>query len=400
MEGLHWQLSNDWRWQASAVFIAATGLFCAAYHRASSYPRIDGVPQLTQADLDGGGQSKGDDKLLPTGSIRQRSGSGPTGKTRLWIFPASLNSGKAHMCLRLSSAWEEAEVREIDIHAENYTEDFCRLNPNMSVPVLEIDDKIITDSRLIAAYLREHRPGAGEPLADQEHALVTFLDLVASWDEGLYSYGKGSQAGGVAGSLPALMNDLRLVRLRQNLRRARSAPEGERLVLAQAYFRKIAAITNFKEKTTAPTPEAMRANDEKLAAIMRETQGLLVAHGGPFLFGAKPCAADAFMSSLFARILDMFPEEAARVFRGHDRVEAYTKTLLASAEGRVVFGYGPSFAVKFLVVQRLMIVQLVLVKLGLARAPSLPAILEEAIAQGRTDVPQADFDRALGQFWA
>ena len=73
---------------------------------------------------------------------------------KLWFFSGSLNSHKAHACLRFSSL----RYDDIDLHHISYPEDnqtieynqtieFARMNPNMRILVLEIDDKIITDSR-------------------------------------------------------------------------------------------------------------------------------------------------------------------------------------------------------------------------------------------------------------
>merc|ERR550525_1347971 len=78
---------------------------------------------------------------------------------RLHIFGVSFNSGKAHLLLRISSAWPGTEVRMLDIAGTNYKPDYVRLNPNMTVPTVEIDDKLITDSDILLDYLREHYPG-------------------------------------------------------------------------------------------------------------------------------------------------------------------------------------------------------------------------------------------------
>ena len=77
-------------------------------------------------------------------------------RAKFWYFPGSLNCQNAHACLRFSSF----DQSKIDYQLMTYPEDnqkldYCRINPNMSIPALEIDDKIITDSLEIQKYLFE-----------------------------------------------------------------------------------------------------------------------------------------------------------------------------------------------------------------------------------------------------
>lgn len=52
----------------------------------------------------------------------------------------------------------------------------------MTIPVLEIDDKIITDSRDIQRYLTNKYPGKGDAEADKA-TIESFNECVCAWDE-------------------------------------------------------------------------------------------------------------------------------------------------------------------------------------------------------------------------
>ncbi|CAE8725757.1 unnamed protein product [Polarella glacialis] len=165
---------------------------------------------------------------VPTGGIREATEY--RRHPRLWVFPPTVNSGKAHLCLRLSSAWPFAEVRVVDVFGENYSLDFCRLNPNMTVPVLEIEDKVITDSASIAEFLGRHYAGDGDSRAiygGKGQLMSRFVALVASWDEALYMCSASCTGCGCQRRQDHSVNRLRLVRLRQQYLVARSLGESD-----------------------------------------------------------------------------------------------------------------------------------------------------------------------------
>ena len=91
----------------------------------------------------------------------------PKGKTRdhprYWYSPGSLNSQKGHLLLRCSSLdYSTIDFRCIEYPEYNQTLEFARICPNMSIPALEIDDKIITDSHDIQRYLTDNYPSKGD----------------------------------------------------------------------------------------------------------------------------------------------------------------------------------------------------------------------------------------------
>lgn len=149
----------------------------------------------------------------------------------------ALNAQKAMACIRFSSL-ENVEYHIISYPEENQTLEFCRLNPNMPIPVLEVDDCIITDSRDIQRYLTEHYPGKGDAEANKED-MNGFIDTVCSWDEYLYSYRN------LPATLGELMHTIRLVCLVDAVNQAindgkldETLRDGQ--TIHQAYVKKIA----------------------------------------------------------------------------------------------------------------------------------------------------------------
>ena len=121
----------------------------------------------------------------PVGDLRPREDGRYISTPRLWIFPPSINSGKAHVALR-ASACADFTVETVGVVGANYRPEYALLNPLMTVPTLEIGDVIINDSHEIIRYLRKHRPAAG---TTDSAEVQSFVALVESWDEGLWNYG-------------------------------------------------------------------------------------------------------------------------------------------------------------------------------------------------------------------
>ncbi len=208
--------------------------------------------------------------IKPVGGRRPRVDGQYLAVPRLWIFPPSLNSGKAHVALHASSC-STFTVQMLGIMGANYSPEYAALNPLMAVPTLEIDDVIINDSLEIVRYLRKHYPGQ---YTTDSQEVRSFVDLVASWDEGLWNYGTlqgaskrlkpgmraqsarlrlthslGLAAGGVSRAAE-LANEARLYYLRMYRARVAKRRPVEKELLA-AYDAKIAAIGRFAGKAAA-----------------------------------------------------------------------------------------------------------------------------------------------------
>lgn len=235
---------------------------------------------------------------------------------RLHIFPPSLNSGKAHVAL-LASSVGEFQMHTLGILGANYTNAFARLSPSMSVPVLEIDDKIITDSIDIIRYLRKHYPGCGDQPAEVE----PFLALVDSWSEGLWNYAIMARQ-----NMPvSIANDIRL----HYLRRYRAEAEEDEPELLAAYDKKISYITKFNEAIAADGTEMKKASDV-LDKIMLRSEQLLEEHGGPFLFGETYTDADSIMAPVIQRLRSNFAPHFSEYCHRHQNLAAYLTALQAT----------------------------------------------------------------------
>ena len=121
----------------------------------------------------------------PVGGLRPREDGRYISRPRLWMYPPSINSGKAHVALRASSC-TDFTIETVGVVGANYRPEYALLNPLMTVPCLEIGDVIINDSHEIVRYLRKHWPAEG---TTDSAAVQSFVALVESWDEGLWSYG-------------------------------------------------------------------------------------------------------------------------------------------------------------------------------------------------------------------
>ena len=121
----------------------------------------------------------------PVGGLRPREDGRYLSRPRLWMYPPSINSGKAHVALRASSC-TDFTIETVGVVGANYRPEYALLNPLMTVPSLEIGDVIINDSHEIVRFLRKNWPAEG---TTDSAAVQSFVALVESWDEGLWSYG-------------------------------------------------------------------------------------------------------------------------------------------------------------------------------------------------------------------
>jgi len=308
------------------------------------------------------------------------------------------------MCLRLSAAWPFAEVRAVDIFGENYSLDFCRLNPNMTVPVLEIEDKVITDSRLIADFLGQRYTGDGDcraVFAGKAGLLSRFVTLVAGWDEALHA------AASQRLTARRVVNRLRLARLRQRYLDAEaveaehqasedesegSAEENGPVLrpepwLMDAYIRKIAGIQNIDDalgqfSSGAPSIERLHAQERNrriLDEIWSTADELLQISPEGFLIGGDLTTADAFLVPVLCRLRDAYPQDMDSYLERYPSVSSYWERVQAQEEAQVVVGLTTCGLAGTFLLKRMLPCQLLGVKCGCIRAPDLPEEVEQRI---------------------
>merc|ERR1719253_613575 len=101
----------------------------------------------------------------------------------------------------------------------------------MTVPALEIDDVVLSDTTEIVRYLREHYPVDPQP-----KEVGAFVDLVDSWNEILWNYSHATEQGHPVNTL----NKARLFWLRHYRAEAvKHEPE-----LLEVYDKKISYVQN------------------------------------------------------------------------------------------------------------------------------------------------------------
>lgn len=280
----------------------------------------------------------------------------------------------------------------INFPEDNQMLDYCRLNPNMTVPVLEIDDRIITDSMEISRYVRSNYPGPGDRMAPPA-AVDAFVQKLGAWDEGLFTY---RRLGGVG----ALANDLRLLRLRQALAGAMglrtscfsgvqqlSADRSSEVLrdgrtVLDVYVKKIAQIQLIKEVGAGQmTPDLERRiarNDALTKELFAEAERLLQQSKGRFLFVDELCTADGFWISIVFRIGDTDAPLRQALFKEFPRVQAYWDCFTRCEESDVILPYGMSWA-KRMALRNGVPRKLLGMKLGLLRPPALTEPVEAMI---------------------
>ena len=89
---------------------------------------------------------------------------------RLYDYAASANCYKVRLLLaQLGRGYERVPVDIFD--GQTLTDDFARLNPSRSTPVLEVDGSHLPESGAILAYLAERTPYLAEDPLDRAQTL-------------------------------------------------------------------------------------------------------------------------------------------------------------------------------------------------------------------------------------
>lgn len=317
---------------------------------------------------------------------------GKQDKVRFYGLPPAYNPMKAHMALRISQVWPKVEFICVDCFGQNYNPSYARMNPNMTIPICKIDDKIITDSAVLIEYLRANYPGTGDEQATSKGKagdVKKFCELVQQWDEGLYSF--GGMARENKEGMGAIGNMFRLLQLRRHCSDALKAPE-EKLLdgtpLMTAYENKIAYINTYTatvDCAIGPEKKARMDNNEQVVEnIFSSASSLIKQNGGPFLFGPHLTSADCYFAAYFFRIREVRNtvrnETMDYFFEKYTGVQAYWERFESFPESKVITDYNKFWALRY-AVKQCMPCKIIFMKLGLYRAPALPDSSERRIKE-------------------
>ena len=317
-------------------------------------------------------------KALPTGKVRQAAEFRAIPK--LWYMPFSLNSAKAAMCLRLSSVNEAAERVDLGVEGQ-YDFECAQLNPNMTVPFLEVEDKVITDSRLIADHLFQKYPGAGDRKAiseGQKESVIAFVDTIAEWDEAVWCFTHiGEQA--------SMANIPRYMKLHQQAllanQKGSELPLVDGMSMEDVYLKKIAGLRYFESMLGSdPGAEDYQRNNEIVyEQIWAKANELLAARQSQdFLFGAELTTADALFVPFLYRIGFVAKVNLEENFQQYPRVRQYWQQVQATKEAKCVTAYGKQFVAKVML-QACLPCKIASFKCGGRKYAALPAEMNRKI---------------------
>jgi len=291
-----------------------------------------------------------------------------------------MNSAKAGMSVRISSANEVVE--RFDVGGGQYSFEAARLNPNMTVPFMEVEDKVITDSRLIADHLFQNNPGAGDRKVQamgKTKELNSFVDLVAAWDEGAWCYsqmGDGAQMG----------NQMRFVTLHKNALLA--AKEGSNLPLVDGmtmedvYCRKIGLLRVFAKMSSSDPAAAdfQKQNIVCFEQIWERANELLNAQTeDSFLFGEELTTADAFLVPFMYRVEFISKKILEEHFNTYPRMRKYWQRVQATDESKSVTAFGKAYLGKMML-SECMPFKILFFKLGFLKIHPLTEDMERKVS--------------------
>lgn len=342
-------------------------------------------------------------------------------RPRYWYSPGSFNSQKGHLFLRTSSLeHSEIDFRQIEFPEYNQSLEYARLCPNMSVPVLEIANKIITDSREIQAYLCEHHPSRGDAAVEadgkQKKTMEDFLGTCLLWDEYLFSYRQ------LPGFLGTNMHRIRLICLSQALHEA-ALPNsginiGEDLLLdgrtiREAYVRKIAQVRSMLqigcEAETRELTAKISANERCLEAVFCRATELLAdqstlaatddgpstdSKGSLLLMGGDPThitAADVYLAVAVIRIRNLDEPYLEAKFREYPLVRYWWEHFLGLPEAQVLLEDNNMKKVKKHMLKSGKIFKMMGCAMGICKPRPLPDDIEKDVRNELTKMNKAYF---------
>lgn len=213
----------------------------------------------------------------------------PGRRPLLYDFPVSFHAQIAR--LAMVERGVEWETRTVDLgpRLENFEAWFCRLNPAMSVPVLEHGGHRLADTLAICRYVDENFPG--ERLLPVD---VAGRALVEEWTELKREFPDRDLTYGLLKGLPGKLARQGIARRRARLEQHREANPD----LANHYAAKILDVDEFER--TVNDPVAVQARLERTRALL-DRLGSQVA-GGPWIAGPRYSLADVVWTAILARL--------------------------------------------------------------------------------------------------
>jgi tetrachloro-p-hydroquinone reductive dehalogenase len=213
----------------------------------------------------------------------------PGSRPLLYDFPVSFHAQIARLAMVERGVDWETRTVDLGPRLENFEPWFCRLNPAMTVPVLEHGGHRLADTLAICRYVDETFPG--ERLLPVDAAA---REPVEEWSELKREFPDRDLTYGLLKGLPGRLARQGLARRRTRLEQHREAnPE-----LANHYAAKILDLDEFER--TVNDPVAVQAHLERTRALLDRLESRIAE--GPWITGSRYSLADVVWTAILARL--------------------------------------------------------------------------------------------------
>lgn len=202
----------------------------------------------------------------------------------LWFFPLSFAANKARLALEEKGIKHNLQSINI-LTGDSVSLEYAKINPNFTVPSLQLKDRILTDSIDILRWA----DSVGEPLggdAVDREKVEEIIKKQQAWDDSLYTVQVG----------PKSQEEL-LSKFRLNIAEAR-AKEFAGSPYADAFTRRVENVKKFNDRLADPKSAAEQ--QQKLDDILDFAQAQLSAQ--PFAAGSEFSMADVELMTVLSRV--------------------------------------------------------------------------------------------------
>lgn len=254
----------------------------------------------------------------------------------LYTFKLSLWAGVPRLAVHELDT-PNVKFVEVDLSkAKNFSPEFLKINPNHTVPALEIDDngskQYLDDTKSVVDYLNQ-LSGNKLSVPDKQSEIDAFLNhMHGEGDVGnplFFTAGSPEELEAKKAIVPPFLQG----RLKAWEAYLNEAPEH-----AELYNKHITETKGLLANYTGGNPEGMFATNKKLweagSKFLDSAEAILKQHGGDYLFGTYSVADVHFTPYLFR---DLLVRQTDQVFANRPLLKDYYKRVQGRPSFRKTF---------------------------------------------------------------